>query len=423
MLEEWGFKLSGVAEVCQNMEEVTSYLDKWDLARSELNYAIDGIVIKVNEVELREEIGYTSKAPRWAIAYKYKAEEATTRLESVVFQVGRTGKITPVANLEPVLLAGTTVKRASIHNADEIERLGLHEGDIVQVEKGGEIIPKITRVLEDKRDSQAKPILFITHCPDCGTELIRVEGDVNHFCPNILGCPPQIKGRIIHFASRKALDIDGLGTEIVNQLVDEKLISNYSDLYELSYDQLIQLDRFADLSVKNLLNGIEESKTIPFERVLFGLGIRYVGATVAKKLARYFSNIDSLASSDLATLIAVPDIGERIAQSVVDFFREEGNVLQVEKLKRSGLQLEVEEKSLRSDKLNGKSFVISGVFSTQSRDDLKKLIESLGGEIKSSISSKTTYLLAGEKAGPSKLDKAEKLGVTVISEEEFLKMI
>ncbi|MEL6672416.1 MAG: NAD-dependent DNA ligase LigA [Bacteroidota bacterium] len=418
-----GFRLSGFHHLSPDIHDLRSYLDSWEDKKSSLNYEIDGIVIKVNELQLRQEIGFTAKAPRWAIAYKYKAEEATTVLESVSFQVGRTGKVTPVANLAPVWLAGTTVKRASIHNADEIERLGLHEGDTVKVEKGGEIIPKITGVILEKRLKDAKPIHFITHCPDCGTELIRIEGDANHYCPNTTGCPPQIKGRIIHFASRKALDIDGMGTEIVNQLVDEGLITHYGDLYSLTYEQLIELERFADLSVKNLLEGIEKSKEIPFERVLFGLGIRFVGATVAKKLARFYKHIDQLAQADLDSLVAVPDIGTRIAESVVAFFSDPDQQAIIEQLKRSGLQLEVAEKRAGSDILNGKSFVISGVFENMSRDELKQLIEDLGGTVKSSVSSKTTYLVAGEGAGPSKLGKAEKVGVPIISEQNFMELI
>jgi DNA ligase (NAD+) len=422
-LQAWGFRLSGAHEVLPDMQAVLQYLDRWENQRHELPYEIDGIVIKVNELPLRDELGTTAKAPRWAIAYKYQSEEAVTQLRSVDYQVGRTGKVTPVANLDPVLLAGTTVKRASIHNADEIERLGLHEGDFVRVEKGGEIIPKITGVVEERRPEGAQPIIFVQHCPACGTELQRLEGDANHFCPNLTGCDPQIKGRILHFASRKALDIDGLGTEIVQQLVDEGLIRTYADLYELSYEQVVALERFADQSARNLLAGIEASKQIPFDRVLFGLGIRYVGQTVARKLARYFGHIHRLAEASLEDLVAVPDVGERIAQSVKDFFSQEASLELVRKLEQSGLQLEGEEKSPEASLLSGKSFVISGVFSSQSRDDLKRLIENMGGEVKTSVSSKTTYLLAGENAGPSKLSKAEKVGVEVLSEAQFLEMI
>ncbi|MEO0473043.1 MAG: NAD-dependent DNA ligase LigA, partial [Bacteroidota bacterium] len=377
----------------------------------------------VYELRLRDELCNTAKAPRWAIAYKYKAEEAITQLESVSYQVGRTGKVTPVANLKPVMLAGTLVKRASIHNADEIERLGLHELDMVKVEKGGEIIPKITGVLRQKRKAGAGSIRFLSHCPDCGTPLVREEGNADHFCPNVNGCPPQIKGRIIHFVGRKAMDVEGIGTESVNQLVEEGLISNYADLYDLTYDRLIELDRFADLSVRNLLEGLTKSKEQSFEKVLFGLGIRFVGETVAKKLARYFRHVEAIAAADVETLIAVPDIGQRIADSVVEFFSNSNNRQLVERLKLSGLQLELTEKASGSDQLNGKSFVISGVFATYSRNELKQLIEDKGGEIKSSVSSKTSYLLIGEGAGPSKLSKAEKLGVSIISEEDFQNLI
>lgn len=422
-LNEWGFRLSGSTTVCQDLSEVFAYLDKWEAQRGSLPYDIDGIVIKVNELDLREEVGSTAKAPRWAIAYKYKAEAAITTLLSVDYQVGRTGKVTPVANLEPVLLAGTTVKRASIHNSDEIQRLDLHLGDHVTVEKGGEIIPKITGVLTENRKINAAPVQFPETCPVCNTPLVKEEGEANHFCPNVNGCAPQIKGRIIHFASRKALDIEGLGTEIVNQLVEAGVIRNHADLYDLSYEKLIDLERFAALSARNLLKGIEASKAIPFERVLFGLGIRYVGATVAKKLARYFSHIDALAQADYDLLYQVPDIGERIARSVISFFEDPQNREIIDRLKAAGLQLEGEEKVGQSDVLNGKSFVISGVFSLHSREEIKEMIETMGGEVKSSLSSKTTYLIAGANAGPSKLAKAASAGVSVISEDEFMGLI
>ncbi len=423
LLAEWGFRLSRAHHIYHEIGEVRKYLDKWEAERSNLNYDIDGIVIKVDEVGLREEIGYTSKAPRWAIAYKYKAEEAVTQLESVSYQVGRTGKITPVANLTPVVLAGTTVKRASIHNADEIARLDLHENDYVQVEKGGEIIPKITGVVLEKRKPGAQKIHFITHCPECGTLLVRKEGDANHYCPNEDGCPPQVKGRIIHFASRKAMDIDGLGTEIVNQLVDEGLIKDYSDLYSLDYEQILQLERFADQSARNLLRSIEMSREIPFERVLFALGIRYVGATVAKKLAKFFGSLTNLAEASEEELVAVPDIGTQIAQSVHEFFSVPDHQDLIQKLEAAGLQLQSEEKSGGSNQLSGKSFVISGVFANFGRDEIKQLIEHHGGEIKSSLSSKTSFLIAGESAGPSKLSKAEKHNIPVISEQELMNMI
>lgn len=422
-LAAWGFKLSGAHRVVRDLDQLIAVLAEGEAQRASLPYEIDGMVIKVDELTLREEIGYTAKAPRWAIAYKYKAEEALTRLDSVQFQVGRTGKVTPVANLEPVLLAGTTVKRASVHNADEIARLDLHLGDWVQVEKGGEIIPKITGVVREKRADDALPVDFPTHCPECGTELVREAGDANHFCPNTATCPPQVKGRIIHFASRRALDIEGLGEEIVNQLVDAGLVATYADLYDLTYDQLVGLDRFADLSARNLLAGIEASKAVPFDRVLFGLGIRFVGQTVARKLARHFGGLAPLAAADYDTLLAVSDIGPRIAESVRAFFEDSNQQAVVARLQQSGLQLEAAEKSPRSERLSGKSFVISGVFSSHSREEMKALIEQAGGEVKSSLSSKTTYLLAGENAGPSKLSKAEKLDVTVLSEEAFLTLI
>ena len=422
-LDEWGFKLSGVGELVADIATVKLYLDKWDSKRHTLDYDIDGIVIKINELPLRDEMGTTAKAPRWAIAYKYKAEEAVTTLESVSFQVGRTGKITPVANLSPVILAGTTVKRASIHNADEIERLGLHEGDKVVIEKGGDIIPKITGIKIYERAKNAKGIHFITHCPACQTALIRPSGEANHFCPNIYECPPQVKGRIIHFASRKALDIDGLGTEIVNQLVDEGLISNYADLYSLQYEDLIKLERFADLSARNLLAGIEASKEKPFEKVLFAIGIRYVGATVAKKIARAIGQIDHLITASPETLVQIPDVGDRIAQSISDFFSTEKNVNLIKCLKEAGLKMATEQKKSGSDKLNQEVFVISGVFSAKSREEMKSLIEDMGGVVKSSVSSKTNYLLAGENAGPSKISKAQSLGVKVLTEDEFLKLI
>lgn len=423
LLKEWGFMLSGATAVVKNLTELFLYLDDWDEKRHQLDYEIDGIVIKVNELDLREELGATAKAPRWAIAYKYKAAGALTRLESITYQVGRTGKITPVANLEPVLLAGTTVKRASVHNADEIERLGLHEHDYVRVEKGGEIIPKITSVVLEKREPGSLPVTFITNCPECQTPLVRPEGEVNHYCPNELGCPPQIKGRIEHFASRKALDIDGLGTEIVNQLVEGGLIHNYADLFDLKYEEVLQVERFAELSAQNLIEGIAKSKEKPFEKVLFALGIRYVGATVAKKLARHLKDIDHIMEADAERLQALPDIGGSIAQSLVAFFEVPENREMIERLRDAGLQMAVEEKETFSDVLNGKSFVVSGVFTHYGRTELKALIEGLGGEVKSSLSSKTTYLLAGENAGPSKLSKAEKLGITVLTEDEFRALI
>lgn len=423
LLEEWGFRSSRASKIASNLEEVIMYLDEWEAKRKTLPYEIDGIVLKVNELQFREEMGSTAKAPKWAMAYKYKAEAAVTKLESVSYQVGRTGKVTPVANLTPVLLAGTTVKRASLYNADEIDRLDLHECDTVAVEKGGEIIPKITQVFSDKRIPGAEKVTFPEICPDCGTALEREEGDVNHYCTNVDGCPPQIKGRILHFASRRALDIDGLGTEIVTQLVDEQLIRNYADLYDLTFEKVVTLERFAELSAKNLMEGIEASKAIPFPRVLFGLGIRHVGETVAKKLAKHYESIHFLMEATEEELVSISDIGGRIAKSITEFFEEEEHKLWVKRLQQAGLMLELTEKTTTTDQLNGKSFVISGVFNTYGRDDLKSIVERMGGEIKSSVSSKTTYLLAGDSAGPSKIQKAEKLGVTVISEQDFINMI
>jgi len=426
LLQEWGFSIGGMHQICDKLDEIFTYLDQWENKRHDLDYDIDGIVIKVNELSLRDELGSTAKSPRWAIAYKYKAEEAVTNVRSVDFQVGRTGKVTPVANLTPVVLAGTTVKRASIHNADEIERLGLHLGDTVMIEKGGDIIPKITGVIENKREEGALPVAFPSDCPECGTKLYRPAGEANHFCPNIHGCPPQIKGRIKHFASRKAMDIDGLGSEIVNQLVEEGLIQTYADLYDLTYDQLIELERFADLSARNLLRGIQKSKEQPFERVLFGLGIRYVGETVARKLSRHLKNIDRLMNADEESLAEIPDIGSRIAESIVTFFQNQENRELVEQLKQAGLKLKIEEKDgidQEDQKLSGKSFVISGVFETLSRNELKKMITRYGGEVKGSLSGKTTYLLTGDNAGPAKLEKAEQLGVEIISEAAFLKLL
>lgn len=423
LLREWGFKSSGAMRVAKDLAGVLAYLDEWEGRRRSLSYEIDGIVIKVNELSFREEIGSTAKAPKWAMAYKYKSEAAVTKLESVTYQVGRTGKVTPVANLSPVLLAGTTVKRASIHNADEIERLGLHEHDLVAVEKGGEIIPKITHVVVNKRTETALKIEFPSHCPACGTQLVRLAGDANHFCNNVTSCPPQVKGRIVHFASRKALDIEGLGTESIHQLVDEKLIRNYADLYDLTFEQVVNLDRFATLSAQNLIDGISNSTKIPFPRVLFGLGIRHVGETVAKKLARHYGSLRNLMAASEEELVAIPDIGARIALSIVDFFANTEHQGWLQRLEQAGMMLELTEKTNPSDHLSGKSFVISGVFEKYSRDELKGIVEGFGGEIKSSVSSKTTYLLAGNKAGPSKIQKAENAGVTVLTEEEFIDLI
>ena len=421
---EWGFKVPEQSELKKSTEEVLEYINYWDKHRHDLPYETDGVVVKVNDLRQQDELGYTAKSPRWAMAYKFKAEQETTKLEKITYQVGRTGAITPVANLAPVLLAGTTVKRASLHNADQIEKLDVREGDSVFVEKGGEIIPKIVGVDFTKRDPDSQPTKYIHHCPECGTELVRLEGEALHYCPNATGCPPQIIGRIQHFISRKAMDIEGLGGETVTLLVKEDLIENYADLYELKKEQILPLERMAEKSADNLIQGIEKSKEIPFERVLFALGIRYVGETVAKKLAKHYKSIDALATASEEELIAVEEIGERIAQSVVEFFNTESNKKTIERLKKYGVQLEISAEKLanQTNKLDGKSFVISGVFEL-SRNDLKKLIEDNGGKVSSSISSKTDFLVAGENMGPSKLAKAEKLGTKMLTEKEFLKML
>ncbi|MCO4820511.1 MAG: NAD-dependent DNA ligase LigA, partial [Flavobacteriaceae bacterium] len=420
-----GFKVPDAARLVNSIDEVLKFIDYWDVHRHDLPYETDGVVIKVNNLQQQEELGYTAKAPRWAMAYKFKAEQVSTRLNEITYQVGRTGAITPVANLEPVELAGTTVKRASLHNADQIEKLDIRVGDIVFVEKGGEIIPKIIAVDTAKRSEISIPTEYITNCPECDTELVRQVGEAQHYCPNYNGCKTQIIGRIQHFISRKAMDIEGLGGETVALLVNAGLISNYSDLYKLSIEQVLPLERMAQKSAENLINGIVNSKQIPFERVLYGIGIRYVGETVAKKLVKHYKNIDVLAQATLIDLITVDEIGKRIAESVVDFFNLEKNRDIISKLKTFGVQLTLSEEILanQTDKLKGKIFVVSGVFKTVSRNDLKKLIEDNGGKVASSISSKTSYLVAGDKMGPSKLTKAESIGTLIISEHEFMNLI
>ncbi|WP_372944362.1 NAD-dependent DNA ligase LigA [Muriicola sp.] len=422
---EWGFKIPSEAALCRSLEEVFTYLDHWDLHRHELPYETDGVVIKVNKLQQQEELGYTAKSPRWAIAYKFKTEQAVTVLEKITYQVGRTGAITPVANLSPVLLAGTTVKRASLHNADQIAKLDIRKGDTVMVEKGGEIIPKIVGVDVSKRPQDSSPTEYITHCPECNTPLERKEGEAQHFCPNSIGCPPQITGRIQHFISRKAMDIEGLGGETVELLFKEGLIRNYADLYTLTKEQVVPLERMAEKSAENLIRGIAASVEIPFERVLFALGIRYVGETVAKVLARAYKNIDALMEASEESLMQVNEIGGRIAESVVSFFREEKNREIVERLKTYGLKFSLSEEQLQNqtDKLKGKTLVVSGVFENLERTELKKLIEDNGGKVSSSISSKTSYLVAGNNMGPSKRSKAENLGVPIISEAEFMALI
>ncbi|WP_298476531.1 NAD-dependent DNA ligase LigA [uncultured Maribacter sp.] len=422
---DWGFKVPTIAALCKTTTEVMEFVEYWDTHRHELPYETDGVVIKVNNLQHQEELGYTSKAPRWAMAYKFKAEQVSTVLNEITYQVGRTGAITPVANLEPVLLAGTTVKRASLHNADQIEKLDIRERDTVFVEKGGEIIPKIIKVNLEKRPQDSTVTKYITHCPECHEELVRTEGDAKHYCVNYYGCPPQITGRIQHYISRKAMDIEGLGGETVELLFKEGLITNYADLYKLTKEDVLPLERMAEKSAENLVNGVAASKEIPFERVMFALGIRFVGETVAKKLAKAYKNIDAISVATVEELIAVDEIGQRIAESVVEFFGNIENIEIINKLKTYGIQFEISADKLlnQTEKLKGQTFVVSGVFEVISRNDLKKLIEDNGGKVGSSISSKTSFLVAGDKMGPSKLAKAEKLGIEIISEQEFLAMV
>ena len=421
----WGFKVPKEGKLAHNLEEVFQYIEYWDTHRHNLPYETDGVVVKVNSFHYQDELGFTAKSPRWAIAYKFKSEQVSTKLNSISFQVGRTGSITPVANLEPVQLAGTIVKRASLHNADQIEKLDIRVGDTVFVEKGGEIIPKIIAVDLSKRPANSQPTKYITHCPECNTELVRSEGEANHYCPNFYGCPPQIIGRIQHFISRKEMDIEGLGGETVALLFNNGLVHSYADLYELTVEQILPLERMAQKSAENLVNGVANSKNIPFESVLFALGIRFVGETVAKKLAKHYRSIDALCQATLMDLILVDEIGERIAQSVLDFFDNEENRAIIERLKKHGIQFEIIEKinPNATNKLSGKTFVVSGVFEKFSRDDLKKAIEDNGGKVGSSISTKTDYVVAGDNMGPTKLDKANKLNIAIISEDDFIKLI
>ena len=425
--EEWGFKVPRVEtnyiRKTSKIEGILEFIDFWDVERKKLPFEIDGVVIKVNHYDNQNRLGFTAKSPRWAIAYKFKAERVSTILEKVTYQVGRTGAITPVANLVPVQLGGTTVKRASLHNADIIEKLDIREGDTVFVEKGGEIIPKIISVDITKRPIDSQLFEYISHCPDCNSQLERQEGEANHYCPNDTGCAVQITGRIQHFISRKAMNIDGLGTETIEVLYEQGLIRNAADLYELTFDQLIPVDRMAEKSVNNMLAGIESSKHIPFEKVLFALGIRFVGDTVAKKLARHFGTIDNIIQASFETLIEVDEIGDRIAQSLIDYFAKPENLEIVNRLKEKGLQFELAHNEDATEKLKGLVFVVSGVFDKFSRDELKKSIEDNGGKVSSSISSKTDYLVAGDKMGPAKLKKAEKLEVKIIDENKYLQLI
>ena len=420
-----GFKVPKTISLAKTIDEVFDFVNHWDSKRNDLPYETDGVVIKVNNLQQQEELGYTAKAPRWAIAYKFKAEQVSTVLHEITYQVGRTGAITPVANLEPVQLAGTIVKRASLHNADQIEKLDIRIGDTVFVEKGGEIIPKIIAVDFTKRAQDSAPTIYATNCPECTTELIRTEGDAKHYCPNEFGCAPQITGRIQHFISRKAMDIDGLGGETVDLLRKEGLIQNYADLYDLRVEQVIPLERMAEKSAQNMIAGIEKSKEIPFEKVLFALGIRFVGETVAKKLAKHFKSIDNLMTANFEALITADEIGASIAQSIIDFSNDLGNIHLIDRLKAVGVQLEVSAESLenQTDKLQGSVFVVSGVFHQLSRNELKKSIEDNGGKVSSSISKKTDYVVAGDNMGPSKLVKAQELEISIISEQDFIDMI
>ncbi|MDL2144690.1 NAD-dependent DNA ligase LigA [Flavobacterium tructae] len=418
----WGFKVPNEAKLVQNMQEVFDFIDYWDVHRHNLPYETDGVVIKVNSIQHQEELGYTAKSPRWAIAYKFKSEQVSTTLQSISYQVGRTGAITPVANLEPVQLAGTIVKRASLHNADQIEKLDIRINDTVFVEKGGEIIPKIIAVDLSKRPEDSEVTAYITHCPECQTELIRNEGEANHYCPNFYGCPPQIIGRVQHYISRKAMDIEGLGGETVALLFNNGLVHNYADLYELKVEDILPLERMAQKSAENLVKGVEKSKEIPFESVLFALGIRFVGETVAKKLAKHYKNIDALRQATLMDLILVDEIGERIAKSVIEFFENKENQEIIDRLKSYGIQFEIVEKinPNATEKFIGKTFVVSGVFTQFSRDELKKTIEDNGGKVGSSISAKTDFVVAGDNMGPAKLEKASKLNIPILSEEDFI---
>ena len=422
----WGFKTSEHMKKAHSLEEVFEYIRYWDTERKNLPVATDGIVLKVNSMRQQKNLGFTAKSPRWAIAYKFQAERALTRLNKVTYQVGRTGAVTPVANLDPVQLSGTIVKRASLHNADIIEGLDLHIGDMVYVEKGGEIIPKITGVDKDARSMLiGEKVKFITHCPECGSKLIRYEGEAAHYCPNETSCPPQIKGKIEHFISRKAMNIDGLGPETVDMFYRLGLIKNTADLYQLTADDIKNLDRMGEKSAENIIKGIEASKEVPFERVLFALGIRFVGETVAKKIAKSFNDIDELENANLEKLINIDEIGEKIAQSILTYFANPLNRELIERLKSTGLQLYRREEDLSgyTDKLAGQSIVISGVFTHHSRDEYKELIEKNGGKNVGSISAKTSFILAGENMGPAKLEKAHKLGIKLMSEDEFLTLI
>ena len=421
----WGFKVSDQAKLCKNLDEIKDFINYWDKHRHELPFEIDGIVLKVNSLQQQSQLGYTAKSPRWAMAYKFKAEKVETQLQTVTYQVGRTGAITPVANLKPVLLAGTIVKRASLHNEDIIKKLGLHEHDFVYVEKGGEIIPKIVGINEMKRQTDSQEIQYITHCPECGTELVRTEDQAIHFCPNDLHCPPQVVGRMIHYVSRKALDIEGLGAETIEQLYREKLIENPADFYVLTKEQILPLERMADKSAQNIIDGVEKSKEIPFEKVLFGIGIKHVGETVAKKLAKNFESIDELMEATAEALIQVEDIGSKIAESIVQFFKNSENLLMIERLKSYGVQLEKGENTneVLSTVLENKTFLFTGKLSLFTREAAEEMVEKHGGKNISAVSKNLNYLVVGEKAG-SKLKKAQDIGtIEILDEQEFLDLI
>jgi len=425
-IKKWGFKVSEFIEVVKSMEGVHKFIKKWEEKRHDLPFDIDGIVIKVNSLKHQKALGFTAKSPRWAVAFKYQAEHAVTKLNSISYQVGRTGVITPVANLQPVLLAGTVVKRASLHNADIIQKLDVRVGDMVYVEKGGEIIPKITAVDISKRPHDAHPVHFITHCPECNALLVREEGEAHHVCPNSKNCPPQIKGKIEHFVGRRAMNIESIGAETIELFYKAGLVHNIADIYNLKKEQIVPLERMAEKSAANIIEGIEASKKVPFERVLFALGIKHVGETTAKKLAFSFKSLDGLIrGAQLEKLLEIPDIGEVVAQSIIDYFADADNQHIIKTLQHKGLQFELgaEQIAAFSDKLAGKTFVVSGVFTKHSRDEIVNLIEKNGGKNTGSVSAKTSYIVAGENMGPSKLEKAKKLNVAIISEDDFLKML
>ena len=419
----WGFKISDAARCCHSVEEVEAYINHWDTERKALPFPTDGIVIKVNDFTQRRQLGFTAKSPRWAVAYKFKAEQALTRLVSVDFQVGRTGAITPVANLDPVLLAGTTVRRATLHNAEQIALLDLRIGDMVYVEKGGEIIPKVTGVELSEREASSEPFIYTDVCPECGTQLVRYEGESKHYCPNQSGCRPQILGRIVHFIRRKALNIDGLGTETIELLFTSGLIRNIADLYELKAIDLAVLPRLGDKSAENIIHSIDASRSVPFHRVLFGLGIRFVGETTAKYLASHFRNLDSLMQASEQELCESEEVGEKIAASIIEYFADAENREIIERLRRAGLQFEEAKREQHSDRLSGKNIVISGKFLDHTRDELKELIELHGGKNQSGVAATTDFIVAGENMGPAKLKKAEKLGVKILSETEFIELL